>query len=369
MADLRFSGGGHDRRRRLCATDFSSSAESAFDELALDSPADSGSAAFPLLSRDRLIRRFISPRLWKHVVLVSVLLLTPVAIVFGRMMPGGSLASGDQSSRVATILRGLAGLELFLAAQLCLLICWVRSASAVDFRGGYRTWRWMSLLLLFVSLMLVTRAWFTVTDWIAGWLAPVTGSIEAARPALLLVPCAAVTAFVLRSLIPDLRQCRPAQFLAVAGVVLAMGRVMWGLRASVPPPDEALASVDLLIGGLVLSASELFSRYVIHVNPNPPVVAGHRYDAVRRGMDLRETDCFVRTKSSESESESVVVSVRGETEPVAADTPQLPPTGLSAPAPQPEPEPVPVERSETPSSTLRADGGNKASRKKQRRAA
>jgi hypothetical protein len=266
-------------------------------------------------------------------VLASVLLVTPLVIVFARMTQGSTPGSGVPSPQIVFMLRGLAGLELFLAAQLCLLICWVRSASAVDFRGGYRTWRWMSILLLFTSLLLVTGTWLTLTDLIAGWLTPVIGLIDAARPTLLLVPFGGTTAFVLRSLIPDMGRCRPAQLLAIAAVVVAVWRTVSGLRGNLTPAEEELATLELLTSGLVLSASDLYCRYVIHVNPNPPVVVSMKADS-----------------TSEAASTSLI--------PIAA-----------LPTPDPTPESAAVERVETAFSPPPAESGNKASRKKQRKAA
>lgn len=258
----------------MLATETDSDADET-EDFARDSVSRSGAnAAFPLLSRDRMIRRLISPRLWKHVLVTCGLIGFPLALaafeMFGeaRSAPGET-DIGDAGS--AAQLRGIAGLGLFLSAQLCLLICWVRSASAVDFRGGFRAWRWLAVLLLGASVLMLTGASSAVMDGFAAILQPLLGTLNAARPALLFVPAGACLAFVLYYLIPDMGRCRPAQSLLVCGVALAIGRVLFGMRPGSGDEVYGLAISELLIAGLVLSAIQLHCRFVIHVNPNPPV--------------------------------------------------------------------------------------------------
>lgn len=179
------------------------------------------------------------------------------------------------------MMRGLSGLELFLSAQMCLLICWVRAASAVDFRGGFRTWRWMAVLLLAASLLLLTGASSILMHGLAALLQPLMGTLEAAKPALLVVPAGACLAFVLRYLIPDMGRCRAAQAMLVFAVVIMIGRVIFGLRTTFSVEAPVLAILDLLTSGLVLSAFQLHCRYVIHVNPNPPTAVKRILRAVK----------------------------------------------------------------------------------------
>lgn len=349
MADLRFSGGGSDRRRRMLTNDLDPGADTEFEVLV----PFSGTAAFPLLSRDRLIRRFISPRLWKHAVLVGVWTLLPVAVAIVWMTTNvlnSTSVPGSHAAGIASIVRGLSGLELFLASQFCLLIYWVRSASAVDFRGGYRSWRWMSIILLMASLLLITGASFALTDLIASGLEPLLGEIRSARPALLFVPAGAVTAFVLRFLIPEMGRCRAAQILAISGAMVAFFRVVAGLRWPTGIPAEALAILELLTSGFVLSAFELQCRYVIHVNPHPPVAAKPEGDVSKCEAERIEVASTVETISSEP----VEVFAMSESTPAPVD---VTPSPLSS-----------ATDIAIPSNGQYAGSGSKASRKKQRKA-
>jgi hypothetical protein len=228
--------------------------------------SNSGNAAFPLLSRDDVMRKIISPRLWKHNVVACLLIAFPV-ILAGFQFPG---QDREVQSRLATAARALGGLELFISSQLCLLICWVRSASAVDFAGVFRAWRWMSIILAVCSLLILTGLTGPLGLLVVQWLRPLFGNIQSARPALVFVPLCAASAYVLRHVIPDMSRCRIAQGSLLAAVLLTLGRIVVGIRGP-SLPVNTLEMWELMIAGLVLSSIHLHGRYVIYVNPNPPV--------------------------------------------------------------------------------------------------
>ena len=250
---------------------------------------DAGSSsAFPMLSRDRLIRRIISPRLWKHVVVAIMLTVTPLifAIVTWSSHQSLELSASATFKSQLDVLRGLSGLELFAAAQFCLVIGWVRSASAVDFHGRYRLWRWMAIGLFAASFMLLTGSTEFFVTVAARALQQVFGRIEAARPALMFVPVGAGLALVLRRLIPDMGRCRLAQALIVCATVLLIVRGFAGARMHAPANVLHLSTFELLISGLLLSAFQLHARYVIHLNPNPPLTAERKLPATFTPSEL-----------------------------------------------------------------------------------
>lgn len=285
MSAVHFSGSSSttDRRRRRLVTEI----DPEFDlpETAGEHALHHSSAEivpFPMLSRDRLIRRVISPRLWKHVTVAVVLILTPIICAFVTLRSADESTMADQVLLASHLdaLQGLSGLELFAAAQFCLVIAWVRSASAVDFRGGYRWWRWMAVGLFAASLMLLTDTTPWITDLIALGLAPILGQIDAARPALILVPAGICLALVLQRLIPDMGRCRSAQVLLVFATLFLAVRAIAGTRQSSATAVFLLSTMDLLISALVLSAFQLHARFVIHINPNPPLSLPRRSIAV-----------------------------------------------------------------------------------------
>lgn len=131
----------------------------------------------------------------------------------------------------------------------------------------------MAIGLFAASFMLLTGSTEFFLSVAARALQPVFGRIEAARPALMIVPVGAGLALVLRRLIPDMGRCRLAQALIVCSTVLLIVRAFAGARMNSPANVLHLSTFELLISGLLLSALQLHARYVIHVNPNPPLTA------------------------------------------------------------------------------------------------
>ena len=313
MSAVHFSGSANaaDRRRRRLVTDV----DPEFD--LPDATDDSNQhecaadvAPFPMLSRDRLIRRVISPRLWKHVAVAVVLTLSPIIYAFATWPMSASASIPDHvllASRLDA-LRGLSGLKLFAAAEFCLVIAWVRSASAVDFRGRYRWWRWMAVGLFAASLTLLTGVSQWITDLAAQGLEPLFGRIDAARPALLLVPSGAGLAFVLRRLIPDMGRCRAAQALLVISTLLLVVRAIAGARQHSMTEMFHLSTLELLISGLVLSAFQLHARFVIHINPNPPLAVQRKSGADRVKNVSPATAVTIAAEIVDIRSASVVIA-------------------------------------------------------------
>ncbi|MCA9010834.1 MAG: hypothetical protein KDB01_13880 [Planctomycetaceae bacterium] len=251
-------------------------------------------APFPMLSRDRLIRRVISPRLWKHIAAAFVLTLTPIiyaVLTWPPADPSAVSAPAEILSRLQT-LKGLSGLKFFVAAQLCLVIAWVRSASVVDFRGRYRWWRWMAVGLFSVSLTLLTNSGDALMHVAADSLEPVFGRLDAARPALIFVPGAACLALLLWQLIPDMGRCRASQMLLVLSVVLLTVRAFAETREFPAVTDFHRSVLELLISGLMLSALQLHARFVIHINPNPPLAVQQASTKFRMTNSVRATEAL-----------------------------------------------------------------------------
>ena len=333
MSAVHFSGSANatDRRRRLLATetDLEFDVPDTTDAAALY--YTNSSAAFPMLSGDRLIRRVISPRLWKHVTVATVLTLAPIIYAVITMSAAEQLPVADQILMASRLdaLRGFSGLQLFAAAQFCLVIAWVRSASAVDFRGRYRWWRWMAVGLFAASLMLLTGTSRWISDLIALGLEPMFGRIDAARPALILVPAGACLAFVLRRVIPDMGRCRLAKSLLVISTVLLVVRAFAGARQSSAAAVFHLSTLDLLISALVLSAFQLHARFVIHVNPHPPLAAQPKRVALHGVAELQKAAEAVPAQVVDVPAAAAIVTgslaapPTGETTRPAAEPPRI----------------------------------------------
>ena len=276
MSDLCFAGasGQPDRRRRLLAQDVANESgvvRDSADGLAADRSVFMASS---LLSRDKLIRRVFSPRVWKHGVVAAVLVLVP--LVLGLAWLVSDLRTQPERratfARIETAVRYAPALALFVSAQLALLIGWVRSASAVDFRGRFRSWHWLSGLLFAGSAMMLTDTFSLWNDLAAASLQPVLGEIRAARPALLIVPLTAVLAIVMWFVVPDMSRCRTAQLLLLGGLLVTAVSVSSGLSSSLGMHRFLIAVLNLLAANLVVASMQLHARFVIHVNPNPPEI-------------------------------------------------------------------------------------------------
>ena len=131
----------------------------------------------------------------------------------------------------------------------------------------------MAISLFAASLMLLTGSADFFVNLAARALQPVFGRIDSARPALMIVPAGAGLALILRRLIPDMGRCRLAQTLVVCSTLLLVVRAFARARMNSPTEVFHLTTLELLISGLVLSAFQLHARYVIHINPNPPLSA------------------------------------------------------------------------------------------------
>ena len=276
------SAGSLDRRRRRLTLDSASADPSlpAVNSLQYF-PGEQALDPFEPLTRDQLIRRLLSERLWKHWLIVGVLLFVPLillALAFAGFFVGASTGPAGRS-----LMGAASGLELFASGQLCILIASVRAASHIDFNGHYRCWRWLSVWFLGAAFFVLSDS-ADLTSWglaelISLWLGP----LQAARPALLIVPGAAFLAWILKAVLPDMGRCRPARLLLIAGVLVSAICVVLQIRLGVSA-GGMLSAAGMLATGLLLSAMLLQSRSVIHVNPNPPMAVALSASVPLAGM-------------------------------------------------------------------------------------
>jgi len=313
------SAGSLDRRRRRLTLDSASADPSlpAVNSLQYF-PGEQALDPFEPLTRDQLIRRLLSERLWKHWLIVGVLLFVPLillALAFAGFFVGARTGPAGRS-----LMGAASGLELFASGQLCILIASVRAASHIDFNGHYRCWRWLSVWFLGAAFFVLSDS-ADLTSWglaelISLWLGP----LQAARPALLIVPGAAFLAWILKAVLPDMGRCRPARLLLIAGVLVSAICVVLQIRLGVSAggmlsaagmlsarllliagvlvsaicvvlqirlgvsAGGMLSAAGMLATGLLLSAMLLQSRSVIHVNPNPPMAVALSASVPLAGM-------------------------------------------------------------------------------------
>lgn len=260
-------------------------------------------SAFEGLSRDRLMRRIITPRLWKLVLLGVVLSAGPLLLL--GLSAVSSLQSVIDPWLRSSLPVALAGIELLIAAQLCWLIACVRSASTVDYRGGYRSWKRLSMFMVAVSFLVLSNSAGQGADQLASLLTRFTGPLNAARPALVIVPALACLVWILRTVIPDMGRCRPAQALLSLGTALGLVYLVLSIRRN-PDQQQLSAGLPLMASGIVLTSMLLHTRFVIYINPNPPEKRRRTAQRLTTITENEQTSTSVETVATSTSAEITV---------------------------------------------------------------
>lgn len=262
------------RRRRRLAQEESQPAIEPLLTADSRAPREPLSTTVPSIDR-QLLRRCLSPRLWKHVLAAIVLSAVSIGCLALIHYADVQQTSTQTSVGPETALRvadGLAGLMMLAAGQLALLIGWMRSRSEIDFRGRYRWWRWFALGITTWACLQITSTTEFVPSLLVQLVGTVTGPIQAARHTVVLVPVVAWSIWVLSRVIPDMSRYRPAQVLLTAaclGVTLRMLVVFgnWQGAASYLATAALLLAPSLLLCIALL----LHARYVTYICNDPPV--------------------------------------------------------------------------------------------------
>ena len=278
----RFAGSrmlGERRRRRLAAE---------FDEGSVPTvvvPAETEpSSAAPTERRDPRrstaelpLRKFISPRVWKHWAIGCLGALAGVGILAGAMDGTQSAAAiGTNLSRfLSPPEAGLAtfggSVLLLLSAQLALLIRWVRSQSVNDFGGQYRVWSWAAFVWFLFAFIVGTAA-----HRAAGELALAAWGAAIWQPELLcwLLPAALIGSVQFEFLHRDMCGCRSSLIMLrlAALCYLAAAFFSMPLLPGDPSSWNGLLPVGTSLYGhlCVFLSMSLHARHVIYVTADPP---------------------------------------------------------------------------------------------------
>lgn len=287
---------GDRRRRRLSQDDHDEQLFDEFfpDELTHDAAGVPFSAAFP--NSARLLRRFVSPRLWKHVCILTFIFAAVVSIVWW-----------DRSrSAGAQLISSVTGLLLLFCGQLAFVIGWVRSQSTLDFRGRYRWWKWLAVGGVCAGFAMLTRTHVLIPDAIAGVIEPVTGPIHAARPAIILVPGLLFCVVVFGRVIPDMSRSVWSQGMLVTALLVVTVRLMLIHTSSRAVVDPGTLSQMLLCSAcLSFSAMLLHCRFVAFINNDPPVAASKNSEPLQQVETEAISTLQVADVSVNSESATV----------------------------------------------------------------
>ncbi|MCA9051864.1 MAG: hypothetical protein KDA89_24165, partial [Planctomycetaceae bacterium] len=206
-----------DRRRRRLAVAVSS-------EVSGEEKADITAATrftFPLPAADgnddvsgdagNLLRQVMPRSISVHIAVAAAVL---AGVVVGAFQVDVHRASHHLS--VWNYLRGVCGLFLLAAAELAVLIGWVRSQSSVDFQGRYRCWKWWGLCLFVAAISLLTDTHRLLPELLIATVESVTGSIHAARTAVFVLVTAPILLLWATAVLPDMGRSRGSQVLSLA---------------------------------------------------------------------------------------------------------------------------------------------------------
>ncbi len=266
------------------------------------------------------VRKLISPRLWKHLLLGFVGLSVAGGLLWGGFVASGDHPYGPGFDLFFNLSRGRAvsyynAAMLTLAGQLCLLIWWVRSQSRKDFSGNYRVWFWSSTACFAAAFIAITKAhvaWSQTAVWLwdfdipnketMSWLVPV------GIPAL-------VFYWLLQR---DTRECGMSVNLLRLSSLTMLGAALWtlGIRlpehellSQYPLPEEIVqAGLPMVACFTLMFGLLIHSRYVIYETAEPPTARPSRWRSIfgkRKSSKEKSAQTSVRAKEPAAKEQPV----------------------------------------------------------------
>lgn len=303
----RFAGAqnqGERRRRRLSnddSEDLLSDGDREFGEI-----TESPRVGPPI--QESIFRRLVSPRLWKS---ASIIFVTTAIVCFVIWNSREQTTVFESVTTTTGLSDRMAGLLLLAAGQLAVVIGWIRSTSHVDFKGRYRGWKWLGLALCSVGAVLVLQIGGLIPNLLTAAVEPMTGPIQAARPAILFAIGATVSVIVLARVIPDMGRCYSSQAILVAGVLTTLVRMMLVFGSNSSVSEATLGALTLMAANCAFASLLLHCRFVAFVNNDPPVVSnrasaskqGSRYDS--QSVDDLEPEATAAPQTTNRQPPSV----------------------------------------------------------------
>lgn len=329
-----------DRRRRWLSQDEDTSLD-----VALDFPAtitESEDAVDPPVS-DSLLQRAISPRIWKIAFCIVASTLISTALIWSQQDAFRTFSASDSEPTIPSdIIARYSGLLLLAAAAYAVLIGWIRSESEVDFKGRYRCWRWMAVFLMAVGSVQTLSLAPLIPEVLHRLLAPMTGPIQAARPAILLAVSLSASALLLYRVVPDMGKCVWSQATLISSVLILIVRFMLQHGAHSNVDTATLDALFLLSANAAFASMLMHCRFVAYVDNSPPVVSSVGHDS----LDVDGTAVSVDGEATSSPQKPVSPDPPAEvkrggrpTKPASAEEPEQ-----DSPDPEQTPETEPPAR-------------------------
>ena len=279
---MRFAGARwlDERRRRRLAVD--QGVDEMTDETRVED-AEGLSEAQPSKPATLSIRSIV-PRSGWAVLAWSLLLLSACDAViaaawFQQSIPEGiripySVVLGVESASAAT---WMASALLVVAAQLALVIGWVRGHCLTDFDGRYRAWTRVAISWLVIAGVVGTGAHRSISQLLLMQFGFET--VWQRETLAWLLPLGALVASVVWVMDGELKTSRTARFLMWASAGTAIGGLALVVEPNLVdgelvdriPHLVAFLKLALMVSapGLLVVSMGVFLRHVVHVSPEP----------------------------------------------------------------------------------------------------
>lgn len=231
-------------------------------------------------------RRVVSKRLWMVAISVCCLTLISAAVIWLQDSRRLHFGEGPMTQLPDDLTARFSGLLLLGGGLYALFIGWIRSESEVDFKGRYRCWRWLALYLGLIGSFQILAIGHLLPELFSRMLAPVTGAIHAARPAVVLSVSLTASVLVLSRVLPDMGRCGWSQATLTGAVLMMVVRFMLQHSAHNVIQQGTLDALFLMSANTTLAALLLHCWYVAWVNNAPPSDA-------RRVQDRRSAKSIV----------------------------------------------------------------------------
>ena len=222
------------------------------------------------------LRKIVSPTIWKHCVLASVVLCTCLLLDTAAGRVDGSLpGTSDLREFLRRLVTCASVVLLFVTSQFALLIGWLRSRSPQDFDGRYRAWYWCGALLL-VSAMGVGIG---LDGPAALRLLRSAGVLTSPLPAWALwSPVTAVCGLTAWHCWRDMARCTSSRIL----LAISLPQLFAVQFERVLVPGITGFNTILPSLGVLLLSFYLHARFVSFVCCDPPVPSHRLRDLIRR---------------------------------------------------------------------------------------
>lgn len=301
-----------DRRRRRLSHDLNGEDEF---PLSLDAESDQGLIASSVWTSEfdtQLLRKVVSPELWKHFTAIAILVSLTAYAVY-QMNTVAQIKFMLSVSRIAACF-------LLLAGQLALLIGWIRAESDFDYKGRYRWWTSLSIVLLISAGLRLTDSSAWAANGVIALVQLATGPLYAARPAVLLVPLVVISVLITFRIILDMQRCFESQLVMVVSVVALIVMTVWQHIGLADSSKAIIASFDISVAVLMFSSLLLHARYVAYVNHDPPVlIQSSVTEAVRESVELIDAPATKSPVVANAIKEDPEVAAEVQEQPVVAE--------------------------------------------------